>query len=51
MVGHLVDLLLNCLLDEFGLLHFNCVDDVLNVRVDKLLRLLSDRHLNDLSSK
>ena len=45
---------LHCLLDDFGLLHFNCVDDVLNVRVHNLLRLflrLNDGHLNDLSSE
>ena len=35
---NLIDLLLNCLLDEFGPLHFNCVDDVLNMRVRNLLR-------------
>ena len=57
---HLVDLLLDdgllslhCLLEEFGLLHFNCVDDVLNVHVHKLLCLFlrpNNRHLSDLHS-
>ena len=61
MLGHLVDLLiddgplsLQCLLDDFGHLCFNCVDDVLNLQVRNLSRLflrLSDRHLNDLSSE
>ena len=42
-LGHLVHLLLDdgflpCLLDDFGLLHFDCVDDVLNMRVHTSLR-------------
>ena len=59
-LGHLVHLLLDDgllslyrQLDDFRLLHFNCVDDVLNVRVDKLLCLFlrpNNRHLNDLHS-
>ena len=55
-LGCLVDLFLDdgflhCLLDDLGLLHFDCVDDVLNMRDRNLLRLfwsLSDKHLNDL---
>ena len=31
VLRHLVDLPLDCLLDEFGPLHFNCVDDAFNV--------------------
>ena len=48
VLGHLVDLFLDdgplslhCQLSDFRLLHFNCVDDVLNTR------RLNDRHLND----
>ena len=58
MLGHLADFLIDdgllsvlCLFDEFGPLHFNCVDDVLNVRVDNMLCLFfrpNDRHLNGL---
>ena len=61
VLGHLVDLLiddgllsLHSLLDDFVHLCFNCVDDVLNMRVHNLFRLfshLSDRHLNDLLSE
>ena len=53
--GHFINLVkelvsLHCQLDDFRLLHFDCVDDVLNVRVRNLLRpfwRLNDRHLND----
>ena len=48
-LGLLVDFLLD---DVF--LHFDCVDDVLNVRVHTLLRLflrLNDGYLNDLLSE
>ena len=48
-LGLLVDFLLD---DVF--LHFNCVDDMLNVRVHTLLRLflrLNDGYLNDLLSE
>ena len=44
VLGHLVD----CLIDD-GLLCFNCVDGVLNMRVHNMLCLFlrpSDRHLN-----
>ena len=57
VLDHLVVLLidhgllsLHCLLDDFGHLCFNCVDDVLNMRVRNLLRLFlrpNDRRLND----
>ena len=47
MLGHLVDFLiddgllsLHCLLNDFGHLCFNCIDDVLNMRVHNLLRPL-----------
>ena len=61
MLGHLIDFLLDdgllslhCQLDDFRLLHFNCVDDVLSMRVHTLLRLslnLSDKTLDDLPSE
>ena len=61
VLGHLVDFLLDdgllslhCQLSDCGLLHFDCVDDVLNVRGHTLLRLSlnsNDRHLNDLSQQ
>ena len=37
---------LHRILDDLGFLHFDCVDDVLNVRVDNLLR--DFRYLDDL---
>ena len=54
LVAWLDDGFLHCLLDDLGLLHFNCVDDVLNMRVRNLLHLflrLSNKHLNDLVNK
>ena len=60
-LGLLVDFLLDdrlhslhCKLDDFGLLLFDCVDDVLNAHVHTLSRLffrLNDGYLNDLLSE
>ena len=61
MLRHLVDLFLDdgllsihCQLSDLMLFHFNCVDDVLNVRVRTLLRRslhVNDMHHNDRFSK
>ena len=46
--------LLHSLLDDFGIFHFDCVENVQNMCVHNLLRLFlrpSDRHLNDFSQR
>ena len=53
-VSHNKNGLLHCLLDDFGILRFDCVDNVLNMCVRNLLRLFlrpSNRYLNNFLSE